>query len=463
MENNLRDTLLFTPKNGYDRASEADIAASGAYAEGYKAFMDEGKVERDAVACAVRLAREKGFRPYTRGDAVKPGDRLYVDNRGKTLYLAVVGTEPMSAGFHLVAAHLDAPHIHLKPNPLYEDSGLGYFKTHYYGGVRKYQWVTIPLELRGVVVLRDGTVKRVSIGQDKGDPVMTMTDLLPHLSQAQNEKTLAKGIEGEQLNLLIGSRPLAGTEGSDRVKLALMKILNEKYGITEEDFLSAELAIVPAFNATDVGLDRSMIGAFGHDDRVCAYTALTAILETENPAKTAVAALVDKEEVGSNGVTGMQSKAFDTFMADLCEAQGVPLRACYEKSFCLSADVCAAFDPTFPDVFEKRNSALMNFGPGIAKYVGMRGKGGCTDASAEVMATVRRIFDAAGVIWQVAELGKVDAGGGGTVAVYIANRNIDVVDIGVPVLSMHAPFETVAKLDVYMAHKGFAALYASAE
>ncbi len=459
----LREKLLHTPKNGYDRTSEADLTACAAYAEGYKAFMDAGKVERDAVACAIQLAQAKGFRPYKRGDAVKTGDKLYVDNRGKTLYLAVLGKEPLSAGFHMVAAHLDAPHIHVKPNPFYEECELGYMKTHYYGGIRKYQWVTLPLELRGVVVLRDGTVQKVSIGQDKGDPVMTMTDLLPHLAQIQNEKPLGKGIEGEQLNLLIGSRPLAGTEGADRVKLSLLKILNEKYGITEVDFLSAELGIVPAFNARDVGLDRSMIGAFGHDDRVCSYTALTAILEADMPVKTAVAVLVDKEEVGSNGVTGMQCKAFDTFLEDLCETQGVPLRACYERSFCFSADVCAAFDPTFPEVYEKRNTAMMNYGPGVAKYLGARGKSGCSDASAEVMAYVRRVLDEANVVWQTTELGKVDAGGGGTIGSYIANRNIDTVDVGVPVLSMHAPFETVSKLDVYMTHKAFAALFASRE
>ena len=459
----LKEKLLSSRKNGFDRMDEAQVKDCFAYAEGYKTFMDEGKIEREAVTYAVSLAEGKGFRPFKRGDAVRPGDKLYVNSRGKTLFLAVIGQEKLSEGAHIAVAHIDAPHIHLKPNPLYEESEMGYFKTHYYGGIRKYQWVTIPLELRGVVVLRDGTVKKVNIGKDKNDPLFVMTDLLPHLAQTQNEKTLAKGIEGEQLNLLIGSRPLANTEGGDRVKLSLMKIFNEKYGITEDDFVSAELGIVPAYNACDIGLDRSMVGAYGHDDKVCAYAALTSILQAEAPQKTAVSVLVDKEEVGSNGVTSMRSAAFDTFMEDLCEAQGVKLRACFERSFCLSADVCAAFDPTFPDVYEKRNAPLINYGPGVAKYLGVHGKSGCSDASAEVIGYLRRTFDAKNIVWQMAELGKVDGGGGGTIAAFIANRNIDTVDIGVPVLSMHAPFEIISKVDLYMLHQAFAAVFASAE
>ena len=455
--------LAFSPKNGFDRLSEVEIEAADRYARDYKAFLDAGKSERDAISWAVRLAEFHGFKPYRHGEQYAPGDRVYVNNRGKALYMAVIGREKLSEGFRMAAAHIDAPHLHIKPHPLFEDSELGYLKTHYYGMVRKYQWLAIPLELRGVFVLKDGTVRRVAIGQDPGDPLFTMTDLLPHLAQSQEEKPLGKAIEGEQLNLLIGSCPLSGTEGAERVKRSLLKLFYEKYGVTEEDFLSAELDIVPAFNACDIGLDRSMIGAFGHDDRVCSYAALTALLETKSPLKTAVAVLIDKEEIGSKGVTSMQSAAFDHFMEDLCEMQGVALRACFDKGFCLSCDVCVAYDPAFPDVFEKRNAAYLNYGPGVAKYLGSKGKFGTSDASGEVIAYLRRTFDANGVIWQLMEMGKVDTGGGGTIAQFIVNRNIDTVDIGVPVLSMHSPFEVVSKLDLYMLHKAVAAVFVSEE
>ena len=309
---------------------------------------------------------------------------------------------------------------------------LAYFKTHYYGGIRKYQWVTIPWSSTASRALRDGTAVSVNIGADEGDPRLVITDLLPHLGAEQNKKTLAEAIPAETLNLLLGSRPIGDAEESGRVKLAVMKLLNEKYGITEDDFTSAELEAVPAVKATDIGLDRSMIGAYGHDDRVCAYAALRALLDLEEtPEKTAVCVLADKEEIGSDGVTGMQSAAFDTFMEDLCESQSVPVRVCFEKSFCLSADVTAAYDPNFSDVYEKRNAAYLNHGIGLCKYTGARGKSGASDADAETVAYVRRLFDGAGVIWQIAELGKVDAGGGGTVAMYMANRNITTLDAGV--------------------------------
>uniref|UniRef100_UPI00307975C0 aminopeptidase n=2 Tax=Oscillospiraceae TaxID=216572 RepID=UPI00307975C0 len=347
-----------------------------------------------------------------------------------------------------------------KPNPLYEDGELAYFKTHYYGGIRKYQWVTIPLELHGVVALRDGASVQVNIGGGADDPRLVITDLLPHLGAEQNKKPLAEAIPAETLNLLLGSEPIGDAEESGRVKLAVMKLLNEKYGITEDDFTSAELEAVPAVKATDIGLDRSMIGAYGHDDRVCAYAALRALLDLEGtPAKTAVCVLADKEEIGSDGVTGMQSAAFDTFMEDLCESQGAAVRVCFEKSFCLSADVTAAYDPNFSDVYEKRNAAYLNYGIGLCKYTGARGKSGASDADAETVAYIRNLFDEAGVIWQIAELGKVDAGGGGTVAMYMANRNITTLDAGVPVLSMHAPFETVSKLDCYETYKGMKAVF----
>lgn len=456
----LKEQLLSTKKNGYDKLNEADQAAMEDYCTAYKAFLDAGKTERLCTAEAIRLAESQGYRPYTRGMALKTGDKIYACNRGKALMLAHIGRKPLLEGIQITAAHIDSPRLDLKPNPLYEDSELAYFKTHYYGGIRKYQWVTVPLALHGVVALKSGEKVTVRIGEDEGEPRLVITDLLPHLGAAQSKKPLAEAIPGETLNLLLGSRPIGSEDESGRVKLAVMKLLNEKYGIVEDDLTSAELEAVPAVKACDIGLDRSMIGAYGHDDRVCAYAALKALLDLEEaPAKTALCILADKEEIGSDGVTGMQSAAFDAFVEDLCASQGVPLRACYERSFCLSADVTAAFDPNYPDVFEKRNESFLNYGIGLCKYTGSRGKSGASDADAETVAYVRRLFDEAGVLWQVSELGKVDAGGGGTVAMYMANRNITTLDAGVPVLSMHAPFETVAKLDCWETYKGMKAVY----
>ncbi len=464
------EQVLHFPKNGYDRLAgdqRASVAeAMNAYCQDYKAFLDAGKTERECVDEGIRQAQAKGFKPFVRGMALKAGDKVYYSNRGKMLLLAVIGERSMAEGAQIAAAHIDSPRLDLKPSPLYEDNQLAYLKTHYYGGIRKYQWVTIPLEIHGTVAMKDGTVKTVAIGQGD-EPKLVVTDLLPHLGAEQNKKPLGEGITGEQLNLLVGSEPVEGLLGGAgdpanmvRVKLAVMKRIYEKYGFTEEDFISAELEAVPAQNAVDIGLDSSMIGAYGHDDRVCGYAALKAMLDLEKtPAKTAVCVLADKEEIGSVGVSGMQTHAFETFMEDLCDSQNVPVRACLEKSFCLSADVTAAFDPNFPEVFEKRNSARLNYGVGLAKYTGSRGKSGCSDASAEVVAYARRIFDENGVMWQMAELGKVDAGGGGTVAAYMANRNINTLDAGVPVLSMHAPFEVVSKLDCYMTYRAMKAVY----
>ena len=454
----LKKQLLSDRKNGYDKP--VDQAAMETYCDGYKAFLDAGKTERLCAAETVRLAEEKGYKPYIRGMKVAAGDKLYLCNRGKSVLLAHIGQKSLAEGAQIAAAHIDSPRLDLKPNPLYEDTELAYFKTQYYGGIRKYQWVTIPMELHGVAALKDGTVVNVSIGADPGDPKLVITDLLPHLGQEQGKKPLSEAIPGETLNLLLGSRPIGDEEDTGRVKLAVMKLLHEKYGITEDDFTSAELEAVPAVNACDIGLDRSLIGAYGHDDRVCGYAALKALLDLEEtPARTAVCVLADKEEIGSDGVTGMQSAVFDTFMEDLCDAQGVPVRVCFEKSFCLSADVTAAYDPNFGEVYEKRNSAYVNYGVGLCKYTGARGKSGASDANAETVAYVRRLFDDAGVVWQIAELGKVDAGGGGTVAVYMANRNITTLDAGVPVLSMHAPFEVVSKLDCWETYKGMKAVY----
>ena len=457
-----REAILYRPKNGWDRISAAQEGELKRYCEDYKKFLDNSMTEREAVDSAIAMAEAKGFKPFVRGMELKAGDKVYRSNRNKAIMLAVVGSQPLDQGANICAAHIDAPRLDLKPNPLYEDAELAFFKTHYYGGLRKYQWVTIPLELHGVVALRDGTSVTVVVGPAAGDPIFTIDDLLPHLGAEQSKKPLSEAISGESLNLLIGSRPFADDEGSDRVKLAVMDILNQKYGIVEEDFISAELEVVPAFRASDVGFDRSLIGAYGHDDRVCGYAALAGLLDLEEvPAKTAVCMLADKEEIGSEGVSGMQSAAFDTFMSDLCDGQKVKLKACYERSFCLSADVTAAFDPNFPEVYEKRNSARINYGIGLSKYTGARGKSGSSDASAEVVAKVRATLDDAEVVWQMAELGKVDAGGGGTVACYMANRDIDTLDAGVPVLSMHSPFETVSKLDCYMTYAAMKAVYRS--
>ena len=454
----VRKQLFYEQKNGYDLISRDDHLASEDYCRGYMAFLNDSRTEREAVSNAVALAKENGFVEFKPGMELKPGMKLYQVNRGKAMMLAVIGRKSLKEGAVIAGAHIDSPRLDLKQLPMYETDELCYFRTHYYGGIKKYQWVTIPLELHGVVALKSGETVGVCIGREPGDPRFVITDLLPHLAQEQMKKTMSEGITGEGLRVIIGSVPYAD-EGTDRVKLAVMSILNDLYGITEEDFLSAELTAVPAFDVCEIGLDRSMIGGYGHDDRVCAYAEIKAILDVKDPARTCVCILADKEETGSDGVSGMQSQAFDTFMADLCLAQGVELRHCYEKSFCLSADVTAAFDPLYPEVSEKRSEAKLNYGMGICKFTGARGKSGTSDASAEVVGYLRRVFEKAGVLWQMAELGKVDQGGGGTIAKFMANRNIDTIDAGVPVLSMHAPFELVAKLDCYMTYKGVLAVY----
>lgn len=455
----IRDELFYKQKNGYDTMSTQQRIDMEDYCRGYMAFLNEARTEREAVKIAIEMAEDKGFVEYVDGMKLSPGDKIYCNNRSKALMLAVIGKKSLEEGCVIAGAHVDSPRIDLKQNPLYESDELAYFKTHYYGGIKKYQWVTIPLELHGVVALKNGETIDVSIGHDPSDPQFVITDLLPHLGKEQMRKTMEEGITGEGLNILIGSIPYAD-EGSDRVKLAVMSILNDRYGIVEEDFLSAELTAVPAFEVREIGLDRSLIGGYGHDDRVCAYAELKAILDLdEAPEKTAVCILADKEETGSDGVSGMQSSAFECFMEELCAGQNVPLRRCFKNSFCLSADVTAAFDPNFPEVSEKRNDAKLNYGMGICKFTGARGKSGTSDASAEIVGYLRRIFADAGVVWQMSELGKVDQGGGGTIAKYMANRNIDTIDAGVPVMSMHAPFEVVAKFDCFMTYLGVLAAY----
>lgn len=453
-----RKELFYEQKNGYDLLSAAEAKQMDSYCDGYKDYLNDSRTEREAVVNAIALAEREGFVPYAAGMELHEGDKVYFSNRGKALLLAVMGKKSLSEGCVIAAAHVDAPRLDLKQIPLYEDSELAFLKTHYYGGIKKYQWTAIPLELHGTVALKDGSTVDVIIGREKNDPQLVITDLLPHLAADQMKKTMAEGISGEALNILIGSAPYAD-DGKDRVKLAVMSILNENYGITEEDFISAELCAVPAFDVRDVGLDRSLIGAYGHDDRVCAYAELRAIMDVKAPERTCICILADKEETGSDGVSGMKSQAFEWFVGDLCKGQNACLRDCFAKSFCLSADVTAAFDPNYPEVSEKRNDAKLNYGIGLCKYTGARGKASTSDASAEVVAYVRGIFDRDGVVWQMCELGKVDQGGGGTVAMYMANRNIDTLDAGVPVLSMHAPFEIVAKYDCYMTYKGVLSAY----
>ena len=449
----LKEKLFLNRKNGRISTDDETLKLADNYANGYKKFLDAAKTEREAVKTAIQMAQQKGFEPFEIGKEYRAGDKVYFNNRGKTVAFAVIGKETADNGINITAAHIDSPRLDLKPNPLYEDSELALFKTHYYGGIRKYQWTAVPLALHGVFALKDGSIKEVCIGENDDEPKFVINDLLPHLAQDQNKRTLNEGIKGEELNVLIGSHPFKADEGSELVKLNVLKLLNEKYGICEDDFLSAELEMVPACKACDIGFDRSLIGAYGQDDRVCAYPALTAILNVENPEKTALAILADKEEVGSMGNTGLESDFLRYVVGDIAKMQNVDATVAIRNSKCLSADVNAGFDPTFPDVMDRRNASFLNYGVVVTKYTGARGKSSTSDASAEYVAYVRNMLDKAGIVWQTGELGKVDLGGGGTVAMFIANMGVDVIDLGVPVLSMHAPFETTSKFDVYMCYK----------
>lgn len=449
----LKDRLYYKRKNGRLVSSDETLNKADEYCEGYKSFLNKAKTEREAVKAATEMAKANGFSEFCRGKAYKAGDKVYINNRGKTLALAVIGERPVEQGVNITAAHIDSPRLDLKPNPLYEDTDLALFKTHYYGGIKKYQWTAVPLSLHGVFVLKDGTVKEVSIGENENEPKFVINDLLPHLASEQIKRPLNEGVKGEELNVLVGSHPFKDDKGSELVKLNILKLLNEKYGVTEEDFLSAELEMVPAAKSTDIGFDRSLIGSYGQDDRVCAYPALTAVLEVEKPEKTALAILTDKEEIGSCGNTGLESDFLRFVIGDLAKMQNGDPTVALRNSKCLSADVNAGLDPTFQDVMEKKNASFLNYGVVVTKYTGARGKSGTSDASAEYVAQIRNMLDNAGIIWQTGELGKVDIGGGGTVAMFIANMGVDVVDLGVPVLSMHAPFETTAKFDVYMCYR----------
>lgn len=451
-----KEDLIYEKKTVYERGGQDLTNRAYAYAEGYKTYLDRSKTEREALTTSIAMCEAKGYRPYRLGDPIHVGDKLYYNNRGRNLFVFSVGSEPINEGIRLTVAHVDAPRIDLKQCPLYEESGMAFFKTHYYGGIRKYQWVATPLSLHGVIVKKDQSVIEVNVGEDEADPVFYINDLLPHLGQEQSKLPLSEGIKGEQLNILIGSQPDAE---ENSVKLQALRLLHEKYGITEDDFLSAELCVVPAAKARDVGFDRSLIGAYGHDDRVCAYPILTSLLECEDPVHTKMCVLADKEETGSDGPGGMQSDLIVDLMREIANALGGNEAVVRANSKCLSADVSAAYDPNFPEVFEKRNSAILACGAVFTKFTGSRGKSSTNDATAEYLGWLRSILDRDGVIWQAGELGKVDCGGGGTVAKYISKHNIDTVDLGVPVISMHAPYEVIAKVDLYETYRAVSAFY----
>lgn len=449
----LKEKLFYEKKNGLLTVDEKTVDEIQSYCEGYKNFLNSAKTEREAVVTAIDMSEKHGFKPFEIGKKYVAGDKVYFNNRGKTVAFAVIGKDTADCGVNITAAHIDSPRLDLKPNPMYEELELALFKTHYYGGIKKYQWTAVPLALHGVFAKKDGTVVNVCIGEKDDEPKFVINDLLPHLAAEQSKRTLSDGVRGEELNVLIGSMPFKSDEGSELVKLNILKILNEKYGITESDFLSAELELVPAAKSADIGFDRSLIGSYGQDDRVCAYPALTAVLDVTVPQKTAIAILTDKEETGSDGNTGLNSDFLTHIIHDICVMQGCDETVAKRNSKCLSADVNAAIDPTFQDVMERRNASALNYGVVLTKYTGARGKSGTSDATAEYVAEIRAMLDNANIIWQTGELGKVDAGGGGTVAMYVANLGIDTVDLGVPVLSMHAPFEITAKLDVYMCYR----------
>ena len=452
------DKLSYKRRNIYEEATPEKIKAIYDYSEGYKKFLDDAKTEREATEAAIALVEAKGFSEYKLGDKISVGDKKYLNHHGKSLIVFKVGEKDIEReGIKILAAHIDSPRLDLKQVPMYEDSGMGFLKTHYYGGVKKYQWTAIPLALHGVMVKADGEVVNVCIGEDESDPVFYINDLLPHLGQKQSQEPLGSAISGETLNILIGGLPYDDKEVSDKIKLTALSILNEKYGVTEEDFISAELSLVPAFKARDIGFDRALIAAYGHDDRVCSYPAITALIDHADTKETVMVVLADKEEVGSIGVTGMQSAFLVDLMAEISKALGKNEAVVRNNSKCLSADVTACYDPNFADVYEKRNSAMISCGTTMSKYTGARGKSGTSDASAELIGYFRKLFAENGVIWQTAELGKIDMGGGGTVAMYIANQNIETVDLGVPVISMHAPYEVVSKADVYSTYEAFCA------
>ena len=463
MGEELKKKLFNVKKDGWEDANEAERKEIFDISEKYMEFLNQAKTEREFIKKARELADQNGYKDIMEFETLKPGDKIYFVNREKSMYLAIIGEESIENGMHIIGSHVDSPRLDLKPNPLYEDSGLAYFKTHYYGGIKKYQWTTIPLSIHGVIVKKNGEKIELNIGEDEKDPIFTITDLLPHLAQEQMEKKLKNGINGEDLNLLIGSIPYKDEKLTEKVKLNILDLLNKKYGITEADLNSAEIELVPAFKARSLGLDESMVAAYGQDDKVCAYTSLAAMMNLKNVKNTAVCILSDKEEIGSMGNTGMESHMFDFFVSEMLNKLGINRPNLLDKVFCfskmLSSDVDAGFDPIYASVSDKTNAGFIGKGIAIVKYTGARGKSGASDANAEYVAWIRNVLDNNDIKYQLTELGKVDIGGGGTIAYILANKGTDVIDCGVPVLSMHAPYEVTSKYDIYSALKTYEAFW----
>ena len=463
MSEELKEKIFKNKKTGWEEISEEEKSEVFEVSEKYMEFLNKSKTEREFIKNAKKLADENGFKDIMEYETLKPGDKIYFINREKSMYLGIIGEEPIEKGMHIIGSHVDSPRLDLKPNPLCENTGLAYLKTHYYGGIKKYQWTTIPLSMHGVIVKTNGEKIEINIGEDESDPIFTITDLLPHLAQDQMEKKLKNSIDGEDLQLLVGSIPYNDEKVSEKVKLNILDILNKKYGITEEDLTSAEIELVPEFKARSLGFDSSMIAAYGQDDKVCAYTSLAAMMELKNVKNTAICILSDKEEIGSIGNTGMESHMFDFFISEILNKLGVNKPNLLDKVFCfskmLSSDVDAGFDPIYASVSDKENAGFLGKGISLNKYTGSRGKSGASDANAEYVAWVRNVLEKNNIRYQVAELGKVDVGGGGTIAYIIANKGADVIDCGVPVLSMHAPYEVTSKFDVYSAYKAYLAFW----
>lgn len=459
----LKDNLFRKTKTGWEGIEEGLKESIFKFCDGYIKFLNKSKTEREIIKSVKAIAENNGFKNIREFSDLKVGDKVYYINRDKSMYLAIIGEESIENGINIIGAHADSPRLDLKPNPLYEDSGLAFLKTHYYGGIKKYQWTTIPLSIHGVIVKANGEKIEINIGEDENDPIFTITDLLPHLASEQMERKLKDGIKGEELNLLVGSIPYNGENVSEAIKLNILKILNDKYGITEVDFVSSEIELVPAFNSKTMGLDRSMVAGYGQDDKVCVYTSVKALMDIEKPRTTAVCIVSDKEEIGSMGNTGMESHVFDTFISEILNRLGINRPNLLDKIFVnskmLSADVDAAYDPTFASAYEKNNAGYIGRGLGLNKYTGARGKSGASDANAEFVAQIRGIFEENDVKYEFAELGRIDIGGGGTIAYILANKGVDVIDCGVPVLSMHAPYEVTSKFDIYEAYKGYKAFW----
>ncbi len=458
-----KEKLFNKKENGWNSVDENKKQEIFSLSKNYMEFLNKAKTEREFIKEARKLADNNGFRDIIEFETLKPGDKVYFINRDKSMYLAIIGEESIEKGMHIIGSHVDSPRLDLKPNPLYEDTGFAYFKTHYYGGIKKYQWTTIPLAIHGVIVKANGEKIEVNIGEDENDPIFTITDLLPHLAQEQMEKKLKDGIGGEDLNLLIGSIPYNDEKATEKVKLNILDILNKKYDITEIDLISSEIELVPAFRARSLGFDESMVAAYGQDDKVCAYTSLIAMMELKNVKNTAVCILSDKEEIGSMGNTGMESHMFDFFISEILNKLNVNCPNLLDKVFCfskmLSSDVDAGFDPIYSSVSDKTNAGFLGNGIALVKYTGVRGKSGGSDANAEYVAWVRNVLEKNNIRYQLTELGKVDIGGGGTIAYILANKGTDVIDCGVPVLSMHAPYEVTSKYDIYSAYQTYKAFW----